>query len=155
DCINWSQQPLPSTQAWDTLGVSDSHYCTIAGNTNIAGTATAVSVDGVTWNTGSMPAGARWNGVAWDGSKFCAVQTGGSNLSATSTDCVTWTAQTMPSSNYFGRIVWNGTTFCTIGLISNVVATSPDGITWTLGTLPASEYWNGELVWNGSSFTIM
>lgn len=82
-----------------------------------------------------------WSGVAWNGTVFCAVASGGTDA-ATSPDGVTWTARTLPSSANWSAIAWNGTVFCAISSGSTHAATSADGITWNARTLPSSANWS-------------
>ncbi|MCX7144430.1 MAG: phage tail protein [Proteobacteria bacterium] len=84
-----------------------------------------------------MPS-ARWSGIAWNGTVFCAISGGqysASTLAATSPDGITWTPQTLPTSNKWTAIAWNGSYFCILNYDGNASAISTDGVTWIPKTL--------------------
>ncbi|MBX3022053.1 MAG: hypothetical protein KF799_10285 [Bdellovibrionales bacterium] len=64
----------------------------------------AVSADGISWTSGTLSA-ASWRGVAWNGTTYCAVASGGT-AAATSTNGTSWTARTLPSSASWTAIAW-------------------------------------------------
>jgi hypothetical protein len=91
------------------------------------------STDGVTWTKYVLP----WanytvgQGIAWNGSIYCIVGSGGN--CATSSNGTTWTNQTGLSSvstSLGAAIVWSGSKFCCLGT-GGTCATSTDGVTWT------------------------
>jgi hypothetical protein len=109
----------------------------VAVGRNVANTAgvAAISSDGITWSSTSIPVG-DWRGVAWNGSVFCAV---GQNLAlntgivATSPDGITWTAGTIPNGGY-RAVIWfpaAGLFIAQGGTFGTNTATSPDGVVWT------------------------
>ena len=85
------------------------------------------------WVAETLSSSNYWQGIAWNGTVFCAVARTTANA-ATSPDGITWTTRAMPSSAEWCAIAWNGTVFCAIsGPASNKAATSTDGITWSEG----------------------
>ena len=113
----------------------------------------AISADGVSWSSITLPVTDTWYDVAWNGTNFCAIAYG-SDVAVTSPDGVTWTARTMPSVQGWRAIEWNGTVFCAIVTGANVAATSPDGVTWTARTLPSVSNWSA-ITWSGTKFCIV
>jgi hypothetical protein len=90
---------------------------------------------------GTLPSSAAWTGIAWNGTVFCAIASGGT-AAATSPDGITWTARTLPTSANWSAITWSGTLFCAIASGGTAAATSADGITWVARTLPVSAGWS-------------
>lgn len=136
---SWS---IPTT----TGMISVNHTSACSGNNGACiitnGITSLTTTDGVTYNLGTMPSNRNWQGVAWNGSVFCAVAYG-ANVAATSSDGLNWTQQTIPATGNWADISWNGSVFCTISNGSNVAATSPDGATWTLRSMSATGNWTG------------
>lgn len=100
----------------------------------------------------ALPSSRVWSDIAWNGTVFCAIASGGTNVAATSPDGVDWTARTMPFSSDWTALAWNGTVF--IAIVpggSPAAATSPDGITWTIRDLSPMADWTS-VAWNGTVF---
>lgn len=106
---------------------------------------------------GTLPTTGNWTAIAWNGTVFCAVQSG-SAIAATSVDGLAWTQRVLPASAQWCAIAWNGTVFCAIATpgsgTTNIAATSPDGIAWTQRTLSTSGTWNS-IAWNGTVFCVV
>ena len=118
------------------------------------------STDCLTWTSGgNMPSAQYWSDVAWNGTVFCAISSGGT-AAATSPTGSTWTAVTLPASDSWAFIAWNGTVFCVTSNASpgrTMVSETGSTGTWTLGSiLPSSlsQHW-GRAVWNGSFWTML
>lgn len=127
------------------------------GNSTMVATAissglAAVTLDGETWSSSTMPSSADWTCVAYGAGVFVAIG-GTSGKTALSTNGINWiTGYTLPALD-FRRIVWNGTVFLAIAFQSSRVFTSVNGKDWVEGAFPATPYayWN-DVAWNGSVF---
>lgn len=115
-------------------------FVAIAQNSDAA----AVSTDGTTWTSVTLPSSQNWNTVVYGNGVFVALSGlysgGDSDVVATSTDGVTWTQGTMPSSRPWVDVAWGANTFVAIAWGTNVMATSPDGVTWTQRTVANGSY---------------
>lgn len=160
DAVTWSITAFPSTTLWGdnfiaAAAVDDSGKICVAPSLREAGKSrvSAVSTDGVTWTTGTVPTPAiapfypGFMDMAWNGSVFCAVGgTGGATVIATSTDGLAWTQRYSAGSGTpeWNHIAWNGSVFLIVDVDTSgfgtrtLGATSPDGITWTRVTLPST-----------------
>ncbi|NBU34502.1 hypothetical protein EBZ38_09815 [bacterium] len=91
------------------------------------------SVDGITWNTRTMPSG-NWGGLSWSPelSLFVAVAIGGGTYVAVSSDGITWTTRSAINA-LWNSIVWSSelSMFVAYGSAVAYVMRSPDAITWT------------------------
>ena len=111
----------------------------MAGGTGYTSQYCATSPDGVTWTLRNMPSNGYWLDTVWNGTVWCAVCGGPTNMAATSPDGITWTQRTLPVTAAWYSIAWNGSVFCTVFNNTAVSATSPDGITWnSTAALPAA-----------------
>jgi len=115
-----------------------------------ASDAAAYSVDGLSWQTATLPSAGTWTGVAHgkvlDGSTveeisaFVAVRSG-SNIAAYSTNGITWSSSTLPESTTWVDVTHGEGQFIAISSTSTTVAGSGDGLTWeSLGTLPGTGF---------------
>lgn len=138
----WTQRTLPSSQDWFHIGFGNGIFVAIGGSV------CATSADGITWNTGSMPAGS-WRQPSFGNGVFVSVSFSG-NAAATSTDGINWTARTLPSGNWSAVTFGNGV-FVAISQGSANAATSTDGISWTARSLPSSQSW-AELTFGNGIF---
>jgi hypothetical protein len=118
---------------WCAVGSNYYESVEIGGGVNVSVTA-ATSPDGITWSNIDVFTGGIGNGIAWNGSYWCAVGVHGSQpiTAYISSNGSTW----IPSNPFSGEgygISWNGSLWFAIGIHSNVstVATSPDGSNWT------------------------
>src|SRR5258708_38277307 len=98
------------------------------------------------------------NGVAWSGTQFVAVGSGGTIL--TSPDGTTWTSRTLDTSTFLGAflqgtflqgVTWSGTQFVAVGS-GGTVLTSPDGITWTSHFSQGATNILYGVAWSGTQF---
>lgn len=82
---------------------------------------------------GNMPASRSWVGVAWNGTKFCAIAQS-TNIVAVSYDGINWTEHaTLPFSATWVDIASNGNVFCATChpmTAGHCFVYSSDGITW-------------------------
>ena len=97
------------------------------------------SPDGTTW-TSRLPQSVSHTGIAWNGTTFVVVGSGGVVL--TSPDGVTWTAQTSGTSATLNHVTWFNGRFIAVGAAGTVI-TSPDGATWTARPAGTSMALNG------------
>jgi len=96
--------------------------------------------------------GESWQGIAWNGTLFAAVNYGSGTV-LTSPDGITWTSRTAANSNAYMAIAWNGTLFAAVAQngTGNRVMTSPDGITWTARTSSVDNNWQS-IAWGNGLF---
>lgn len=128
------------------LVVFDNHLVSVYGTTlgfgvNVPEPDPTVTYDGV---LGTTPSSA-WNGVAWNGTKYCIVgirNNVASDKCAVSTDGLNWTEKTLPVAAFWSGITVHNGNFVAIGYVSGVAgysAVSTDnGDNWTLGTISAT-----------------
>lgn len=145
---SWSAQVLPNSGTWSAIGGGAGIFVAVGGGQ------CATSGDGVTWATGTMPAG-DWCSPVWNGSVFCTVPYGvPSNVSLTSPDGLNWTSHaTLPTSDLWQAVSWNGTIFCAVCFDTDVVATSTDGATWSAHSLPGGAT-ALDIASNGTAFCV-
>lgn len=112
------------------------------------------SVDGVTWDTGSLGLSGVSEGlsVTWNGSMFVTVgsMVSGAAMIATSPDGVTWTKRTSNFLQALNSVVWNGDIFVAVGNEGRVV-TSIDGENWLAQSTVTPNHLNS-LIWDGTRF---
>jgi hypothetical protein len=68
------------------------------------------------------------NDVAWSGSRYVAVGSGGMIVS--SADGLSWNVENSPTTNSLYGVTWSGSRFIAVGVESTALV-SPDGISWT------------------------
>ena len=100
------------------------------------------------WTSRTTPDTDQMYAVAWSGSLFVAVGSGGTVW--TSPDGITWTSRTTPATNHMYAVAWSGSLSVAVGG-GGTVLTSVDGITWTSRTTPGTTNMNG-VAWSGSLF---
>jgi hypothetical protein len=140
--IDWSAGIQTSSGVWNGIGYGDGKYVAVGGD----GTTprTSYSFDGISWNTGTFPAGGdgpytiAYGGGVWVSPLF------NSNDAATSADGITFTFQNnvLPATREWGDITYANGYFVTVDRSGTTsVAYSTDGVTWTAGILSASVNW--------------
>lgn len=94
------------------------------------------------------------NGVAWSGTQFVVVGSGGTIF--TSPDGISWTLRGSSPLFYSGvnlnDVIWSGTQFVAVaGDTTGSISTSPDGIAWTLrNPVPTLPLFG--IAWSGGQF---
>ena len=118
------------------------------GTYTVGGTTTG---SGITWTQRSLNATDNWIGIAWNGTRYCAIAYN-SRTTATSADGISWVANvnSMPVSTYWVAIASNGTIFCAIAS-GSAAATSTNGVSWIAQTLPRFITW-ASIIWTGTQF---
>jgi hypothetical protein len=115
----------------------------------VSATTNALSgIVGVDWINNPIGSGAGINSVAWNGTKYVAVDMIGN--AHVSTDAITWTTNNTGVISPLTAVTWSGTQFVAVGQTGSVV-TSPDGITWTVRTSGSNSYLS-EVTWSGTQF---
>ena len=113
------------------------------------------SPNGITWsNNTPMAASHLLNAVAWNGSVFTAIGTGGTIL--TSPDGITsWTSQTSGDTAMLSGIIWADNQFVIVGHegvgIFGPILTSPTGIAWT-GRTSSTTQWLYSVAYGNNLF---
>lgn len=98
------------------------------------------STDGITWSQSYQPINASWQGVAWNGTKYCSVSAF-SGIASTSTDGVSWVEHDSGLGFAAGIAAKNGGNFVGIStLFPPLVRYSSDGISWATGDLPSGHW---------------
>ena len=151
DGLTWSIQSIGSTYTLRGIVWNGSQFVAVGQEeANAFGGAIASSPDGVTWSVRNFDlAGAySWDDIAWNGSRFAAVQF--PNFIHSSPDAVTWTTTDFTADNpLFRTIASDGSGFVAMG--NGVAYTSPDGTTWTAeagGSITRAV----DVTWDGSEF---
>jgi len=112
------------------------------------GNTVALSSDGLSWSTQSLPVTTNWTSVTYGNGVYVAITS--SNQAATSADGITWVARALTSNASWNSIAYgNGVFVIVAGNPSNKAATSTDGITWVDRTLPSSDNWSSVTNGNG------
>lgn len=101
----------------------------------------AITTDGKTWATQSLPTSNNWAAIASNGTTTIAIARD-SNLISKTTDGVTWTNIALPTKRLWNSIAANGSTFVAVSLSSNFCAVSIDnGATWAEYSMPLNTSW--------------
>lgn len=139
DGITWTVGALPTSLGWGQKIVwNGAYFICLSDNKGFS----AKSVDGITWAANAMPVSVTWQGLAWNGTVWCAIAgRTATTVAATSTDGVTWTAQVLPTAQPWRDLEWDGAHFLAVSDGSATAAISADGVTWATTTLPAAIYW--------------
>jgi hypothetical protein len=102
--------------------------------------------EGVTWQSGTIPAGQYYR-IVRGNSRFVAGAGYGSmsNVTAVSTDGITWTAgANLPASDYWYSWAFGAGTIVAVRYASTGAATSTDdGASWTTRSVGTSSQWSG------------
>jgi hypothetical protein len=98
------------------------------------------SPDGTTWTRIPLAPAVSHGGIAWNGTTFVVVGSGGVVL--TSPDAVTWTPRTSGTATSLNRVIWSRGRFLAVGN-SGTVLTSPDGVSWTSRPTGTAAHLNG------------
>jgi hypothetical protein len=91
------------------------------------GFAIVTSPDGTTW-TQTLAPSVSHTGIAWNGTTFVVVGSGGVVL--TSPDAATWTPERSGTTATLNHVIWWNGKFIAVGAAGTIL-TSPDGVTWT------------------------
>lgn len=146
--IDWTAHEIGVSATWSDVVFAGTFFCAISTNGYCA-----ISPDGDTWTTGTMPV-SNWSAVAFDGGKLVAVSDNG-NTTVISTDGMSWSyGGNLPISKGWVGIAHNGYEFMAINnFISDKVATSTDGMAWTQHTIFSSD-WNDIISHRGIFFAV-
>lgn len=140
---------LPDDIKWRATAYGGGKYVAISQTTTAA-----YSVDGIHWNTTTMPSGVTtWRAITYGNGMFVAIAHG-STAAAYSYDGITWKAATMPSNEYWYSIVYGEDKFVAIAGLSDTAAYSYDGITWHESPMPSSVNWYSVSYGNGVYVTV-
>jgi len=146
DGIIWASMSMP-VQSGPALGVQDWRDVAYGNGTWIAvatgGAQAAISSDGVTWGSVTLPEGAEWNAIAYGAGKFVTVAFGDSTTANTaySTNGVSW--QLGAISGGLKDITWGNGKFVAIagGYVgASSFYTSLDGVSWTTSTVTGANW---------------
>lgn len=109
--------------------------------------------NGNTWSSGSMPATAAWNSIAYGNSRFVAVGTSTTvtTTSAYSFDGITWNTGYMPAAAAWSQVKYGQGQFVAVASSLNYAAVSRDGLAWTVVILNGST--NSALTFGNNSST--
>lgn len=146
DGRTWSR--LGSVPCLGGLAVSPAGLLVVTGS-SLSGACVAASPDGVTWTTGTHPAGGQLRKAFWTGSQFVAVGSGGAL--ATSVDGATWTPRASGVTSSLRGAAAAASVQVVVG-DGGVILTSGDGgATWTPRT-SGTTFPLRRVVWTGSEF---
>jgi len=135
DGINWAYEELLWLDAYNSLS-NGGFLLDIAkgsGNDLVVGSQSMIfhSPDGSNpWSFEWLGATTAANGVAWSGSEFVCVDSGGTSW--VSADGTSWSWYNTGTGSVLYDVIWDGARYVAVG--SGTVRTSPDGITWTSQT---------------------
>jgi hypothetical protein len=105
----WLTAPvgLPSTATWSSITYGNNRFVAVGGY-GANSTASAYSLDGITWYAGgALPANQQWTEVRYGQGVFMAVASGTTQVIATSEDGVLWTSRDLFASlNCSGKVAF-------------------------------------------------
>jgi hypothetical protein len=138
-----SVSTLPSSIEWKSSAYGAGKFVAIGTNT------VATSADGVSWNTGTIPAG-NWKSIAFGNGRFVVVATSGTSA-LYSVNGTSWTSVTIPEGEYRSVVYGNAVNaWVTVSANTDKGAVSLDnGATWTQTTLGEGAEWNSVAFGNG------
>jgi uncharacterized Zn-binding protein involved in type VI secretion len=126
---------LSSSGQWTGVYFTPSStYLTIL--TNVAGTTSESSPDGLNWTPFPLPVSTTWYSIAT--SSTIAVAAGANGQLAYTTNGTTWTGLVLPVGGTAPTIMWVGSQFIWCDPTVMATFTSPDGINWTAQHIPGS-----------------
>src|SRR5690242_14531060 len=128
--VTWSC-PNPPLNIWNSIVWNGNQFCAVGGSANFPSAKVALSPDGISWSSATMPAATAWKFLVWTNSKYIALNAAGT-ISATSVDGINWTQHSVPNSTWTGLCV-SGPNVVASNTSGTFYYTS-DGITWTAGT---------------------
>lgn len=140
DGLNWTTRNAPNDWYGGILWVTD-HWVAV-------GDSAALSPDGATWTSATMPPSGGWYSLAFNGTRLVAVGNDATYTQAlvcTSDDGGhTWVLRDCPGEGCLGfsSVIWTGSAFIACGYGPNggdspsVIVTSTDGATWVRQTGP-------------------
>jgi hypothetical protein len=136
----WTQGTMPAQALWTKVKYVGGLFMAFA-----TGGQAARSIDGITWNSMTMPASTSdWRDVTYGAGKWVAVA-GSTNKSAYSTDGSTWTLSTLPEGADWNSIEYGKGKFVATAMSDSSVsgaatAYSTNGTDWTLGNITQGSY---------------
>lgn len=95
----------------------------------------AISTNGITWTTGTMPSSFSGLFSAYGNGVFVRYS-GSTTTAAYSADGLNWTVTTLPGSLSWGSVTYGNGIFLMAAGSSTTMAASTDGITWSVRTAP-------------------
>jgi hypothetical protein len=129
DGMNWIFRTAFNSQWWQIIYAQNKFIA-------IGTIGLITSTDGITWNTGTVPASHNWKSITYSDTLdlFVIVADTGTNRIATSSDLSTWTNRTSPVANSFYRVLYAKeiNTFLAVATsgTNNRIIYSNDGINW-------------------------
>jgi photosystem II stability/assembly factor-like uncharacterized protein len=114
-----------------------------------AGACVATSPDGVTWTTGTPPAGGRLDKAFWIGGQFLGV--GATGALATSPDGATWTPRVSGVTGTLRGAAASPSTQVVVGDGGTILTSADGGATWTPRTSGTSSTLR-RVTWTGTEF---
>jgi hypothetical protein len=129
---------------WSNMAFGNNHWVAIPSG----GQTGAVSTDGQTWTSITLPTSQQWTGIAFGNGYFVAISGGavsGSNVVVVSiANGAGWRSYSLPSTANWTNIAYGNGIFVAIAKGTNNAAYSTNfGVTWTSATLPANTTWTG------------
>lgn len=155
DGVNWTITSTIENASLRQIIWSGSHFVAVGFLFGYGGLDTGLiltSPDGVTWTSRNAGGGAnRLYGIAWSGTQFVTVGSGGTILS--SADGISWTVRNSGNTNALYNVAWSGFNFVAVQT-NQTILKSPDGITWT--TISPESIFTGyplnDITWSGNQF---
>lgn len=146
DGVIWKHYMLPGAVWAKTKYVGGKYFALTGGEKG------AISTDGLSWNSVSLPKNGLWRDVDHGAGKFVAVQAGGCTA-AYSEDGVQWEEHVIPIPGNWTAITYGDGKFVALDG-RKTAACSVDGTNWTMSNLPFSGYWRSIAYGNGKFVAI-
>lgn len=146
----WTARTPPvAYRVWSDIVWNGKYFCIISNGF----TDCAISKDGISWITGSMPYVTYWNRLTWDGNYFIAMSAGITNKVIVSSNGLNWVTQTLPGAKYWSDIAYGNDITVLVGSDSLVCYRKGTLGDWnaTYMNESGSKGWSG-VASNGSIF---
>jgi hypothetical protein len=157
DGVTWGANPnLPSLAAWGSYNPTYSvgawtgtNFFIAAYNTSVG----AISADGLSWSSVTLPANGAWTAAAVHGSTIVLpARNLSGQIAVSANNGASWSLVSTPStSSVWIGAAWNGSVFAAIAANNNALATSSDGLTWTQRFITGASAWSAVAA-NGTLF---
>jgi len=138
----WTLRTPPSSELFVRIAYGGGRFIAVGDSTS-----TAISNDGITWTTGSIPYSEN-KAITYGASKFVVMATTwwDAGVAHSSSDGITWVQS--DEIDQAVAVVYGGSVFVAV-LSDNFVITSPDGVAWTQQSVPSHQSWGAVAYGNG------
>ena len=132
---------------WSSMAYGNGYWIALAN----AGQTAAVSSDGLTWTSITLPSAQTWSAIAYGNGYWVAIASGYGYAAVSKSNGAGWRTFALPSSTTWSSITYGNGIFVAIATGTNTAAYSTNyGTTWSSATLPGSNLtWSSVTYGNG------